>query len=111
MAEQENMRFTWGVPGDEIKLIYNDNNLRILRYQIILSAGYRLSLSVWDIDDPLANTNDPSTAFINEFWDGPLDNFNRGVPGNIRMVEVTDEFGTYLDVPQNWRYQFTAWNI
>lgn len=103
MANVDVIRFKWG-DDNFIALEYNDNNLRARRIHVNISAGRTVRALVWDTDQG-GDPSDPATAFIDVTFVGPtVDSFN--VPGSFQLVEVTDEAGTYHDVPPNIKYQF-----
>lgn len=103
MANRDVIRISWGGP-DFAAIEYNDANLAIRRIYVSLSSGRIVRALVWDT---LAGgiPSDPATALIDQTFIGPTaQEFN--VPGNRRLIERTDEHGTYPDLPDNLIYQF-----
>ena len=84
-----------GIPGVEIWLEYNANNNRLLRVEwTIPEPGIAVRARVWN-DGVLVvdRTEGQGSGTVT-------------IPGNIRLVETTDEYGTFWDLPPNITYQF-----
>lgn len=84
-----------GIPGVSLWIEYNPNNLRILNVQwTIPQPGIAIRARVWD-----------SGVLVLDRTEGQGSG-SENIPGNLRMVEVTDTAGTYLDLPANITYKF-----
>ena len=99
MAEADVIKVSWG-DADFMAVEFLDTNLRIRRVYVELSPGRTVRAVVWDMDDG-GIEGDIGTAWIDVSFVGPtIDEFV--IPGVHRVVEVTDEFGSYYDFPPNW---------
>lgn len=90
----------WGVAGAEIAVEYNEATRRLTQISWAIPAGFAIRARVWvngevKIDRTVGG---PSTGI-------------QSIPGVIRVVEVTDDFGTYLDLPEGIEYTFNVESI
>lgn len=81
-----------GIEGAEIWLEYNPNNRRILSANWTIPSGVVVRARVWDkslpIDEQLLLDRTEGQG------DGAIN-----IPGNYRLVEVTEDSETFLDLP------------
>lgn len=103
MAEADLIKTSWGT-ADFIAVEFLDTNLRIRRVYVELSEGRTVRAVVWDTDDGGVE-GDFGTAWVDETFVGPVVS-EYVIPGVHRVVEVTDEIGTYYDFPPNWIVTF-----
>jgi hypothetical protein len=98
MANQKYASMTINVPGVEVIIWYNDVNLRIGTVEwIIPEPGIAAHVQIWD------SNVDPEVPVIDR-------TVGQGsgaelIPGNYRLVEVEDDYGTYLSLPDNITYR------
>jgi hypothetical protein len=78
-----------------IDVRYNDANNQVNRWHWNVPAGVSVRIELFD--------KDTGAPLFDETKVGP-DAGDESVPGNDRMIEVTDEHGTYLDLPWNHRF-------
>lgn len=103
MAERKLINFSWG-DSDFLAVEFTDTNLRIRRVYTDISAGRIVRAVVWDTDEG-GVPGDFDTTWIDMTFTGPtIDEYV--IPGIHRVVEVTDEIGSYYDFPPNWVVQF-----
>lgn len=89
---------TIGVDGVEIAIEYNAVNNRVTQVSWTLPNGYAGRARVWNSGNlVLDRTLTGSGA--------------ESVPGNLRMVEVTEGGQTYLDLPANITWQLNIESI
>lgn len=104
MANAKAASMTIGIPGAEITIWYNDDNNRIGNVEwTVMPPGVVCRVRVWDtnvseVDPVIDRTEGQGTGA-------------ESIPGNYRMVEITDEFGTYLSLPPNIRYKFNMESV
>ena len=99
MANQKAVSMTIGVPGVEVMIWYNDVNLKIGAVEWNIPVpGIAVRARVWD-------TNISATEPVLDRTEGQGTGAEN-VPGNYRMVEVTEGPDTFLDLPPNILYSF-----
>lgn len=97
MANQKVTSMTISVPGVEVCIWYNDVNLRITEVEwMIPEPGIVAWVRVWD-----SNVSPTIPVIDRTVGQG---NGAENIPGNYRVVEVTDEFGTSYELPENITY-------
>lgn len=105
MANQKAVSMTIGISDVEILIWYNDTNNRIgaLEWNIP-EPGVVIRARIWDSN---ISTTDPVIDRTEGQGTGA-----ENIPGNYRMVEITDPFGeTYLDLPPNISNHFNIESI
>ena len=85
------------VPGTEVWIEYNPANLRIQRIEWIIPPGVVLRALVIDTSLP------PGEQILLDRTEGQ-GNGTINIPGQYRMVMVTDDPPDYLDLPSNILY-------
>lgn len=90
----------WGVAGAEIAIEYNDATKRLTQVSWSIPAGYAIRARIW------AN----GELRIDRTVGGPSTGAE-SVPGVIRVVEVTEDFGTFFDLPDGIEYTFNVESI
>jgi len=102
MADKAAFQMTTGIPGFLAEIIYNDVNLAIQRAQWTVPAGLWITVLIWDTNiDPV----DPVYVTVQgEGSDSQI------IPGNYKLVEVTEGGWTRLAFPANISYRFSATN-
>jgi hypothetical protein len=96
--------FSIGIDDAEIWIEYNPNNNNIQQVQWDIPAGIVVRARVWDLTRPeseqlvLDRTEGQGSGAIN-------------IPGNYRMVEVTEDGQTFMDLPPNIQYTFNMQTI
>ena len=89
------IEMTIGIPDVSLWIEYQESNNRILNVQwTIPQPGIAIRARVWD-----------SGVLVIDRTEGQGSG-SMNIPGNYRMVEVTDSSGTYMDLPPNITYGF-----
>lgn len=90
-----------GISGVEISINYNTANLRITTVDWNLpQSGVVARAKIWN----------NGTLVYDRTFAGPASG-TENVPGNFRMVEVTEDNQTFLDLPPEITYQVTMETI
>jgi hypothetical protein len=90
-----------GAPGVEVSINYNDSNRRVTSADwTIAQGGVVARIRVWNSG---ALLYDRTVA-------GPATG-SQTVPGNVRLVEVTEGGETFLDLPPEITYQINLETI
>lgn len=90
------VEMTIGVPGVSLWIEYNEHNRRILNAQwTIPEPGIVIRARVWDDGVLVLDRTEGQGSGI------------QNIPGNYRMVEETDDQGSYWVLPPNitWSFQ------
>ena len=98
----KSISMTMGIPGVELWVNYLDSNLRITTVEWTLpQTGIVARMRLWNA----------GVLFYDRTVAGPASGAET-VPGNHRMVEVTeDPWGTHLVLPSYITYSFTIQTI
>ena len=99
MANQKAFEMGLGIPGASAIIWYNDVNLRIGNAELTLPDNCEATIRIWKNGELVY-----FRAYI-----GP-GTFSESVPGNERMVLVTDPAGDYYDLPSDitWSVNFAV---
>ena len=98
MADKEAFVMSLGVPGASAAIWYNDVNLRVGNAVLTLPENCEATIRIWKA----------AVLVYYRAYIGP-GTFSETVPGNERMVLISDPAGNYYDLPADitWSCNFS----
>lgn len=86
--------------GLSVQIEYNEGNRRITQVSWEVLGGYAVRARIWQ----------NGSLVVDRTVGGPASGAE-SVQGNHRVVEVTDEHGTFIDLPPALTYQFNIESV